>query len=54
MEVLFQPFINFYNNLISGDSVVYIILFVVLISCILAYKEGIKQINVDRYWRNKK
>ena len=54
MEVIFQPFINFYNNLISGDPIVYIILFVVLVSLIVAYKDGIRQINVDRYWRNKK
>ncbi len=54
MDILLQPFINFYNNITSGQPIVYIILFVVIISVIVGYKLGVRQINIDKYWRNKK
>ena len=59
MEFLFQPFINFYNNITSGEPVVYIILLVVAVSVIVVsviagYKLGVSQIIAEKYWRNKK
>lgn len=51
---LLQPLVNFYNNLTSGNPVVYIILFVVFISIIVGYKSGMGDIMRERYWRNKK
>ena len=51
---LLQPLVNFYNNLTSGNPVVYVILFVVFISIIVGYKSAMGDNIRERYWRNKK
>lgn len=49
-----QFLLNFYNNITSGEPVVYIIISVVIISAILGYKLAMNDIRKERFWRNKK
>ncbi len=46
--------VNFYNNITSGNPVVYIILGVVILSVVLGYKLAMSDIKREYFWRNKK
>jgi len=46
--------VNFYNNITSGNPVVYIIIGVVIISVILGYKLAKSDIKREYYRGNKK